>query len=183
MKDFIVLFINGFGYENINDLGSSMFNKKLLFILIPAAGILPFIEDILGIQFLTVFAFLLAMFLEVATGMGASFKEGKQITSRKFSRFGLKAFIWFAFLFIINAFRLQYQDDNYLTAQFWEWTHSAFLSYITLEYLISIDENITRMTGKKSGFIQVLKRKFNKSFFDDDSDPDDKKVDETAPQG
>lgn len=155
-------FLDNFGFSNIQEFKTSMFHKEYFLLSIPFAGILSCIEYCFGLSWLTILGVLVTLLMELITGITASIIEGKKIESRKFSRFGLKAFVWFGFLFVINTFILQYKDSaNYLHF-FWSSAHSLFASYMAIEYFISIDENITRITGKRYGVMVVLRDRFKK---------------------
>jgi PAS domain S-box-containing protein len=98
--------------------------------------------------------------LELVTGLAASKKKGIKIESRKFGRFGLKLTVWLGLFFIINSLRVQYKGTSEFVYGIYEWLHDGLMIYVSLEYLISVIENLGTLTGKRdSGLINAIKKK------------------------
>lgn len=151
---FLNHFVSCFGFSCTSDFNNSFVHSNLLMVTIPFAAISSVIEQIMGLHSLTIIAFTLLVILELITGMAASKNRGEKIVSHKFSRFGLKVFVWVTLLFITNSLRLEYDGhkDLFSVTSFsiFSWLHNALFVYITVEYLISVLENVTSLTKKKN---------------------------------
>ena len=151
---FLNHFVSCFGFNCTTDFNSSFVHSNLLMITIPFAAISSVVEQMMGLHSLTIVAFGLLVILELITGIAASKNRGEKIVSHKFSRFGLKVFVWLTLLFITNSLRLEYDGHKDLfsitSLSIFSWLHNALFVYITLEYLISVLENITSLTRKKN---------------------------------
>lgn len=145
--------VTNFGYECTSDFSDSIIHSRLLMFTIPIASISAFIEKMVGLQGLTVLAFVSLVILELITGIAAAKSRGEKIQSHKFSRFGLKVFVWMTLLFITHSLQLEYSGDkdvlSNLTEAFFSWLHGALFVYVSLEYLISVLENIGSLTNEK----------------------------------
>lgn len=151
---FLNHFVGCFGFECTSDFNSSFIHSNFLIITIPVAAFSSMIENFLGLHGLTVLAFTLLVILELITGIVASKNRGEKIVSHKFSRFGLKVFVWLTLLFITNSLRLEYEGHKDLISVtslgIFTWLHDALFVYVTVEYLISVFENINSLTKTKS---------------------------------
>lgn len=147
-------FVSCFGFDHVSDFNDSIVHSKLLMLTIPVATISGFIEHIMGLQGLTVLAFVVLIILELITGISAAKSRGEKIVSHKFSRFGLKVFVWMTLLFITNSLQLEYEGQKDLISKlaggFFSWLHGALFVYVSLEYLISVLENLGSLTDEKS---------------------------------
>jgi PAS domain S-box-containing protein len=144
--------VGNFGFDNNADFSASLLHVKLLFLTIPVALISSFIENYFGLQAVTLIAFITLIILELVTGISASRKRNIPIQSKKFSRFGFKLGIWFTIFFILQTMKLQYKD-NAVIGGIYGWLHSSIFIYVTLEYLISVIENVSVITGEKNNVI------------------------------
>ena len=146
--------VNNFGFNCTHDFNNSIVHSNLLMVTIPVAGISSIMETSMGLHGLTVLAFVVLVILELITGIAASRARGEKIQSHKFSRFGLKVFVWMSLLFITNSIGLEYSGhDDVLSALakgFFVWLHGTLFIYVTLEYLISVLENLGSLTGEKN---------------------------------
>jgi len=151
---FLNHFVGCFGFDCTTDFNNSLIHSNFLMITIPVAAFSSMIENFLGLQGLTVLAFVVLVILELITGIVASKNRGEKIVSHKFSRFGLKVFVWLALLFITNSLKLEYDGHKDLlsitTLGIFTWLHDALFVYVTMEYLISVFENINSLTKTKS---------------------------------
>jgi lipid-A-disaccharide synthase-like uncharacterized protein len=164
VRYFVNCFFKEFGFNSgFSEFKASMFRKEYLLVSIPFATIFSAlvsnVEYLIGLQGLTILAIFLVLATELVTGIMASIETKVPISSKRFSRFGLKAFTWFLFLFVVNAFSLQYEGKNYLIHGFWSSIHSLVASYMAVEYFISIDENMVKITGKSTGIVRLIKDK------------------------
>jgi hypothetical protein len=166
--------VENFGFDNISDFYNSLIHTRLLLLTIPLAGLSSVIKNSLGLEFLTIVSFVLLITLELITGLMASKINGVKIESKKFGRFGLKIFVWSCLLFILNSIRKEWIDKTGVlpTASYelFEWLHGTLFIYITLEYLISVLENLNKILGvdEDKGIIGLITKKIKK-FFDSET--------------
>ena len=132
--------------------------------VLTSSTIIGLINTLLGVNHTTIIAVFVALFAELITGIYASIKRGESLRSAKFGRFVFKAFIWLLSLFIVNAFTNEFAADKTPgTFTLMQWVRSVFILICFFEYMISINENMESITGRKSTFIMYLKAKV-KSF-------------------
>ena len=164
MKHFFKIFEWANGYEFLQSLMPSIklqITTPLLFI----GGFFGILSDMMGIQMNTIVAIFVALFAELLSGIYASLKRGEHIRSGKFGRFVVKAFVWLMSIFFVNAFCKEFASlENDVIKAIMVWVRSAFLMTCFFEYMVSINENMESITGKKSMFIKVLKEKVNQFF-------------------
>ena len=159
-------FVSCFGFECTSDFNNSIVHSKILAFTIPLAGVSAILENLLGLRSFTLIAFVVLLTLELITGLTASRIKGNSFESQKFSRFGLKAVVWITLLYITNQFYKEYSDnetifDN-LASGLFTWLHGTLFIYITIEYLISVLENLGVITGdSKKGLINTIINKLN----------------------
>ena len=166
INKFLNFFVSNFGFECTGDFTNSIIHPKMLGITLPLAFISSTLEMFLGLQSLTVVAFVILVTLELITGIAASKLRGEPIVSHKFSRFGLKVFVWLVLIFITNTIRLEYfgseETFRVIAAGFFTWLHGTLFIYITIEYLISVLENLGSITGKsKDNLVKSIIGKLN----------------------
>jgi hypothetical protein len=165
LPDFIV---NNFGYDNANEFFNSFIHTKILYITLPLTFITSLFDIFFGLNILTIIAFIVLLMLELVTGLVASKIKKIKIESKKFSRFGIKLFTWLLLLFITNTFKTQYQND--MEFFYYRWLHSFVFMFVITEYLISVLENISVISGKSyKKLIKTIKqRNENNNTKDDD---------------
>ena len=146
--------VENFGFTCIKDFTNSIVHTKLLSVTIPIAGISSMLQTLLGLQSFTIISFVVLVVLELVTGLNAAKIKGVKIESKKFSRFGLKVFVWMTLIFITNSMKLEYIDNKtsfgLLASTLFNWLHGALFIYVTLEYLISVLENLAVITGESN---------------------------------
>lgn len=152
-----------FGFNDFSDFYHSIIHQNLLGITIPLAAVSGLMETFLGLKFFTLIAFVALTILELITGLILSKKEKRRITSRRFSRFGLKLLVWLTLIGISNLFRIQYKDlegvNNVLAGHLFMWLHTSIFVYIATEYFISVGENLSKITGKELTIFEKIKHK------------------------
>jgi phage-related holin len=146
LKNLPDLLINNFGFENMNEFYNSFIHTKILHITIPLTFLTSFFDALFGLNILTVLAFIILLVLELLTGLVASKIKNVKIESRKFSRFGIKLLTWLLLLFITNTFKIQYENETEYF--YYRWLNSFVFMFVTTEYLISVLENISVISGK-----------------------------------
>ncbi len=166
LKIFTMKFLNftvqTFGFTNCGEFLASMTNKGLFPVILSISALTTFIAIKLGIQEYTVVAIAIALGTELVTGLWASvLVKREKPESEKFARFGLKAFVWFVFVYVAHTLDLQYK--GHWMGFFWDNVHTYLVTYITLHYLISIDENMATIF-KKDKNQTVLKRILNQVY-------------------
>jgi len=175
-------FVSHFGFENVSDFFHSLVHPKLLLFTLPTTilgfSLFSFIEKWFGLSYMVFVAFIVALVLELVTGLAASVKRRVKISSRRFSRFGLKVMVWMGLMLITNSFQLSYvgQTDivSKLTYNLFYFLHGFLVVYICIEYMISILENLSVITGQKENkFLNLLKKKVDQwiGFADDVTTP------------
>lgn len=150
------------GFEGVSDFMESSFHVKLLLFSFPVSAVSAFIELYFGLQGITVFSFALLLGLELITGIASSLNQGEKISSRRFSRFIFKLCIWLCCFFILNSFAKETEVgtiSNYIYTYF----HSTLFIYITIEYLLSVLENMGRLSGKSTApLVKAIRKKMEK---------------------
>lgn len=146
--------VNDFGFNCTGDFTDSIIHTNWLTLTIPLAGFSALAESFFGLRHLTILAFVVLVTLELVTGLVASKIRGEKIVSHKFSRFGLKVFVWLTLLYVVNAIKIEYssQMGNFssLALAFFTWLHGTLFIYVIIEYLISVLENLGVITGKNN---------------------------------
>jgi len=160
MKKILHNIVDTFGFDTFHDFATSMVHFKLLKITIPFSIGVGFISTLLGFQDATTIAFFIMVLFELVSGLTASLCEGKKIESRKFSRFGFKLLTWLILMGVINTFSKQYVDG--VLGWFVAAMTSSVVGYILFEYVLSIVENLERITGKEIPLKKVLHDLFDK---------------------
>jgi len=158
--------VNNFGFKCVSDFGNSIVHSKFLVLTLPLAALSSMVQTLLGLHVLTIISFVVLVVLELITGLLASKVRGEKIVSRKFSRFGLKVFVWILLLYVTNAVKLEYNTDptafGKVASTLFTWLHGTFFIYIVLEYLISVLENLGVITGNsKQTLIDAIIKKIN----------------------
>ncbi len=177
MKEFFKIFEWNTATDFLNSLIPSI-KLQVTVPLLSLGSVMGLISAIMGVQADTVFAICVALFAELISGIYASVKRGDRIRSGKFGRFVVKACVWLMCVYIVNAFCKEFAaNKSEVMDVLMKWVRSAFLMTCFLEYMISINENMESITGRKSIFIRLLKEKINffitgKDTKDKDSDAD-----------
>lgn len=169
MKKYFDELVFNFGFDNYEGFLKSMFHNQLLAITIPISLISATVEVLFGLKFITLIAFVVLLSFELITGIVASRIKGQRISSRKFSRFGFKLFTWLIFLFILNVFKKEYEGQSVISEVF-SWLHSSVIIYVSLEYLISVLENIDTITGSDTSMLTRAMKNKIKTILGEDKD-------------
>jgi hypothetical protein len=164
INKFLDQLVSSFGFSCTSDFSNSIVHVNLLTLTIPLAGFSALVESFLGLQNLTILAFVVLITLELITGLVASKIKGEKIVSHKFSRFGFKIFVWLTLLYVVNTIKIEYseQGGNFstLASGFFTWLHGTLFIYVVIEYLISVLENLGVITGKNNDtlIIKIIKK-------------------------
>ena len=167
IKNFCNYIVTNFGFNGVEDFYSSTIHHNFTILTIPIALISSIIQNVTGLQYLTLLSFAVLILMEFITGIYASKIKNLPIESRRFSRFGLKLMVWISLIFIINSLKLEYSGKTDITslmaAALFSWLHSALFVYINLEYLISVLENLEVINGTDSATskLGLIKKKLS----------------------
>jgi len=161
--------LGSFDYESVGELFYSMapsFKYGITKIGIIFSSVGAIVEKLLGIGYAAFVALFVIMLVELVSGLAASRIRGEQLSSKRWSRFGLKVGLWLIILFVThmisNDFR---QHGSEAIAALIDWVHSALILSIFFEYLLSVLENIGVIGGKNhTTLIHKIRDKFNALF-------------------
>lgn len=160
IKNFFNYIVVNFGFNGINDFYSSTIHHNLTILTIPVTIVFSFIENLMGLQYLTLVSFGVLVLMEFITGISASKVKNIPIESKKFARFGLKLLVWISLIFIINSLKLEYKGKTDITGlmafSLFSWLHGALYVYINLEYLISVLENLEVVSGNDAATSKLI---------------------------
>ena len=161
---------DNFGFNGISDFVSSMVHTKLLLFTLPFSfALFAVVEQWLGLSSAIFVSFGVMAVVELVTGLWGARALKKKWSSRKFSRFGLKILVWLSLILVANSFTTSYEGlkgiQNIIIYQMFYWIHGTLVVYISLEYMISILENMGKITGKgESRLVVFLKKKLDQWF-------------------
>lgn len=165
--------VTNFGFDSCADFSGSFLHINLMTLTLPIAFLSAFIQNYFGLHAITLVSFILLITLELITGIRASRMRGIPLQSKKFSRFGFKLGIWVTLFFILNSMYLQYQNNSVL-GSIYSWLHGSIFIYVTLEYMLSVLENISVITGDSNNYLlRVLKGSIGKYLKNKDGDLED----------
>jgi hypothetical protein len=149
MKNILHTIVDHFGFENFHDFSTSLVHFNLLKITIPMGGIMAGTAALLGFTNGMLAAFIVMVIFELVSGVWASVVEGRRIESRKFSRFGFKLLTWLVLIYITYAFSFTYSNKGVVIAWFTSAFYETIIGYILWEYVVSIVENMERITRRE----------------------------------
>ena len=156
----------GYQYEGFLDfLGSLLPGSKynLEMMLVSLATTSALVEQFVGVKGISLGAFIVLALVELVSGIYASVVVRKEtMESGKMGRFVLKLAIWLVVMFVVNVFAKQYSTNTDIIGkslfQGLETMRSGLFGYAGLEYLISVFENLSVISGKpKDAIINGLK--------------------------
>lgn len=179
ISDFADFITNNFGFSDFHDFFNSLVHTKLLLFTFPLSiAIFGLVEKWLGLSSAIFVSFGVTAGVELITGLVGARAQKKKLSSRKFSRFGLKILVWMSLILMANSFKTTYEGleglQNIIIFQMFYWIHGTLVVYICMEYMISILENFGKITGKGDNkLLGFLKKKLDQWFetADEMSDP------------
>jgi hypothetical protein len=152
--------LNDFGYCNWSDFTQSLLRIDNSVAITTSASamtiIVAFMEKYMNLKFESLICLFLLLCVELVTGIVASIKEHKKITSRRLQRFGLKVFIYGVILATFSIFMRQY-DNSFVMKEVYSGIHSFVVLYIIGVYSISILENTSAILGGTREFDSIIK--------------------------
>lgn len=157
MNTFLKLFAFNSPYDLMLSLLPSIKYKTLLLVC-SFSVFAAFVQSCFGFEVPMLIAILVALSIELVSGLAASQKRGEKIESLKFSRFALKIGIWLGVFYIVHQFTEHFINKNSITLEFiFSWASNGFLMVFFCEYAISILENLACLQGKeRAHYIQLL---------------------------
>ena len=168
--------VTNFGFTSIADFINSMFHLKLFNYTMSTAIVgFAFISSCLGISSGILISFIIIAFAELITGLFASSVEKVTWTSRRFSRFGLKITCYLILFLVTNMLQVSYTEvdgiRNALLYNVFSSLHGVLILFVTLEYMISVLENLSRIFKKgDKRLINFLNRKIDDILVEDDDE-------------
>jgi hypothetical protein len=150
-------FVQGYGWETVQEFILSLspsVKYHLTFPLLYVSWFAAGIEFLLGVKGATAVAFCVLATIEVTTGIYASLAVRKEnYQSFKIGRFSIKLFVVLAIIYILNTFAKEFKDSYTLVSDAFEYLRIGFFAYSAQEYLVSVAENLSEISGKEKTFI------------------------------
>lgn len=163
VRELLNLLVGNFGFEDIGEFAHSLFHYKHLILTIPTAfSVSVFVQSVLGLSGSVLVAFLIVAILEIITGITASKVEGEKVSSKRFSRFLLKIGVYGSIIFLFHSLHANALEayiagtGTGFMASIYSWLHIGVVLLVSIEYAISLLENIGRITGKKPKALRLL---------------------------
>jgi hypothetical protein len=142
------------GFNNLNDFFQSAFHSESFITIfvtsVSLTALGEIIREIIGFTPMVYVSFIVLLLVEVVTGIRASLLEGEKINSKRFGRFILKTFVYTIMLGITNVFGSQIEG---FTSYIYNTIHMLIFDYITLQLIISVFENLSRMGYQESSSV------------------------------
>ena len=142
------------GFSNLNDFLQSAFHSESFTpIFVTSVGLTALgetIKQVIGLTPMVYISFIVLLFAEVISGIKASIMEGEKINSKRFGRFILKIFVYTLMLGITNIFATQTEG---ISAFIYDSIHSIVFNYISVQLIISVFENLSRMGLQESNSV------------------------------
>lgn len=164
MKVFMNKFLAAYDWHSFEEFVLSVFPsyKYQLHGAVMAISFLSgSVNYLFGVTPALAIAMLVAIVVEVWTGISASKRKGQQFESFRFSRCIIKILIWLAILYIIHAFKREFENSTNLidlaAYGFFSFVFVAALTAFLVEYVTSILENVSVLKGKeKTALIEAI---------------------------
>lgn len=165
-------FLRSYEYNSISDFMLSMMPSKkygMMSLSITFSSIVGFMGQYLGFGPLVAVAMLVAIALEIGTGLYASHIAKIPFQSHLFSRCVIKIFIWVGLIFVANSFEMEYcakngpgTDSAYF---FFGVVKIGIMMLFVIENVTSILENLAIIEGKpKDHYIGGIKDILSQGF-------------------
>ena len=164
MKDFL----RDWGFCSLHDVFQSTLHyknfKPMATISVTLAGASSLINKYLGLEPMVFVAFCLLLLLEFITGISASIREGKKIESRKFGRFAFKVFIYTIMISLVHI--MSVNSEGRIINKVYAFIYWVIVDYISLQLIISVFENLSRLGLSESSKVFKKINKFLSKWFD-----------------
>ena len=164
MKQFATKFLAAYDWHSFEEFVLSIFPSykyQLHGAVLAISFLSGSVNYLFGVTPALAIAMFVAIVVEVWTGISASKRQGKSFESFRFSRCIIKIAIWLAILYIIHAFKREFQESKNLidlaAYGFFSFIFVACLTAFLVEYLTSILENVSVLKGKeKTALIEAI---------------------------
>jgi len=164
MKNYFVKFLAVYDWNSFEEFVLSIFPSckyQLHSAVLTLSVLSGLVNYLFGVTPALAIAMFAAIVIEVVTGIRASKRKGIGFESFRFSRCVIKILIWLAILYIIHAFKREFQDSKNLidlaAYSFFSFVFVACLTGFLVEYVTSILENVSVLKGKeKTAIIEAI---------------------------
>jgi hypothetical protein len=164
MKNYFIKFLAVYDWNSFEELFLSIFPSfkyQLHGAVLTLSLLSGVINSVFGVTPALAFAMFVAIIIEVWTGIKASKLKGIDFESFRFSRCVIKILIWLSILYIINAFKKEFDNStNWIdiaALNFFKFTFVVCLTGFLVEYVTSILENVSVLKGKeKTAIINAI---------------------------
>lgn len=157
-------FITEFGFCNVDHFTESLLRPKLMTFSIPFSMMGASLQFIFGFKPIVLLAFVMLLTLELASGIFASWIEGRKITSKRMKAFLMMLFVWLVTLFILNSFKYHFEGE--FMEHVFDYLFTAVVLFVNVIYFKSIWENAGRIMERKNEFrkmVKIFTQKLDKS--------------------
>ncbi|MFN4124142.1 MAG: phage holin family protein [Flavobacteriales bacterium] len=166
MLKVITKIMAGYGWSDPSEFMLSIFPSlkyHITFGMVVLSSLMVSLEMFLGLSHATLVAFAVLALAELISGLTASVVVKKQrLESGKMGRFTFKLAMLMIVIYVVNTFRLQFLDNAPILHGLFDWMYSGIFAYTALEYLVSVLENVSVITGKESSsLINAIKEKLS----------------------
>ena len=164
MKDFL----RDWGFCSLQDVFQSTLHyknfKPMFAFSLTIGSASSLIDKFLGLEPLMFLAFSMLLILEFITGVLASIKEGSKIESRKFGRFVFKVFIYTLMISVVHIMNVS--SEGRVISKVYSFIYWVIVDYISLQLIISVFENCSRLGFSESSKVFKRINKFLSKWFD-----------------
>lgn len=164
--------VNIAGFKDLAEFKTSLIHGPILAFTISFASLSATVEAVFGLEAITVFAFVIGSAAELISGISASLLARKEkLSSRKAYRWILKLSLWLIIIFMLHSFREHFEKNNKeLIATGFEYLHSLVMIFVAQEYVISIAENISTLSGKSNSWLIAGIRRTLSRFIEEENE-------------
>ena len=162
-----------FGFRNTGDFLNSFIHLKLLPITLPIATLSSGFEEYFGLKIVTAISFICLLALDLVSGIVAILIRKKKLPSKRLARFGFKVTAWMLLFFIIHSLKMQFVEKSPWLSELFDWLFSLIFVYVSFEYLISVLEHFSFISGKSNEPLTKMLRKKMKRLLGNDKKPEE----------
>lgn len=166
MKKLFDHFFAGFDYENSHEFLLSLIptiKYQLGTIVIFTFSFSAIIDQVFGLDAAAVLALILAMCVELISGIYASSVLAVPFNSKRLSRFTVKSACYLILIAVPFLLQKSYiKHDNSVASMAFGWLHVFLVTQIAIEHIVSILENVAVISGKpKTYWVTKIKSKID----------------------
>lgn len=164
-------YLKDFGYDNVGDCLQSVIHiksiKPMLLTSTTFGVMATMFETFLGLESYVYMSFFALLVIEFVTGISASVREKKKISSKRFGRFVFKIIIYTLMIGIVNTLRVSFETSK--LGFLYNLIYWTIIHLITVQLVISVFENMSRLGFQESSRIFKAINKLLSKHFDLDS--------------